>query len=168
MRTLALVAVLIAAIPAFGQNHGVFRAHLVGFNEVPSVNSQAEGHFAAVAAGDNLSFDYALQFDGLQANVTQAHIHFSKSRINGPIIIWLCQTTAAPGPAGTQTCPQSGTIRGTVTAANVLASPPTQQLSAGDLADMLRAMRVGAAYVNVHTSASPGGEIRGQVFLFRH
>ena len=146
MRTLALVAVLIAAIPAFGQNHGVFRAHLVGFNEVPSVNSQAEGHFAAVAAGDNLSFDYALQFDGLQANVTQAHIHFSKSRINGPIIIWLCQTTAA----------------------NVLASPPTQQLSAGDLADVLRAMRVGAAYVNVHTSASPGGEIRGQVFLFRH
>ena len=50
----------------------------------------------------------------------------------------------------------------------MLASPSTQQLSAGDLADMLRAMRVGAAYVNVHTAVSPGGEIRGQVFLFRH
>ena len=168
MRTLALIAALIASIPAFADQHGVFRSHLIGFREVPSVNSTAEGAFEARAASDNLSFDYALAFDGLQAPVTQSHIHFAQSRVNGPIIIWLCGTASNPGPAGTQTCPQSGTIRGTITAANVLASPSTQQLAAGDLADMLRAMRVGAAYVNVHTAVSPGGEIRGQVFLFRH
>ncbi len=165
MRTLALAVALTAALPV---SAGVFRSHLVGFNEVPSVASHAEGAFEAHVAGDGLSFDYALAFDGLQAPVTQAHIHFSRSRVNGPIIIWLCGTAAAPGPAGTQTCPQSGTIRGTVTSANVLASPPAQQLPAGDLADMLHAMRVGAAYVNVHTNASPGGEIRGQIWLFWH
>ena len=65
--------------------------------------------------------------------------------------------------AGTQTCPQSGRVSGTITSANVLASG-TQQLGAGALGDLITAMRNGVAYVNIHTSASPGGEIRGQIF----
>ena len=38
-----------------------------------------------------------------------------------------------------------------------------QQLTAGDLAEVIRAIRAGAAYANVHTDLSPGGEIRGQI-----
>ena len=38
-----------------------------------------------------------------------------------------------------------------------------QQLTKGDLTEVIAAMRVGAAYANVHTSLSPGGEIRGQI-----
>jgi hypothetical protein len=83
--------------------------------------------------------------------------------VNGPIVIWLCGTSFNPGPEGTQPCPQSGTVRGMITSVNVLASPATQLLAAGELSEMLNAMRNGAAYANVHSDLSPGGEIRGQI-----
>jgi len=51
-----------------------------------------------------------------------------------------------------------------ITSANVIAGSMTpQQLTAGDLADVIKAIRAGVAYANVHTSVSPGGEIRGQI-----
>jgi CHRD domain len=42
-------------------------------------------------------------------------------------------------------------------------SLPTQQLAAKDLAAVITAIQAGAAYANVHTTVSPGGEIRGQI-----
>ena len=163
MKKLALVCLALTLPLAAEAHNNQFLAFLTGFQEVPSVSTVAEGVFQARAADDNNSFEYVLVFDGIQGNVQQVHIHFAQKAVNGPIVIWLCGTTALPGPAGTQTCPQSGTIRGTITGANVLASPPTQQLAAGEIQEIIRAMRSGAAYVNVHSSISPGGEIRGQI-----
>jgi hypothetical protein len=54
-------------------------------------------------------------------------------------------------------------VEGIFRASDVLASPATQQLGAGQISAFIEAMRANAAYVNVHTTASPGGEIRGQV-----
>jgi CHRD domain len=55
-------------------------------------------------------------------------------------------------------------VTGTITTANVIAgATATQQLVAGDLAAVIAAIRSGAAYANVHTTPSPGGEIRGQI-----
>jgi hypothetical protein len=168
MKKLLLLASLMLAFPASAHDpHNHFRAFLVGYHEVPSVSTQARGTFEASVNRDGVSFDFELTFDGLQAPVQQAHIHFAETRVNGPIVIWLCGTTAIPGPTGTQTCPQSGTVRGLITASNVLAAPTTQQLAAGEIAEMLDAMRAGAAYVNVHSAVSPGGEIRGQIFPSR-
>ena len=164
MKRLAIVAALsLPLLPAAAQAEG-FQAFLNGYQEVPAVSTRAEAVFQAHAAGDWLSIEWEMAYEGLQATIQQAHIHFAQSRVNGPIVIWLCGTTTNPGPAGTQTCPQSGTIRGTITAANVLASPTTQQLPAGAIGQMISAMQAGAAYANIHTSASPGGEVRGQIF----
>jgi CHRD domain len=59
-------------------------------------------------------------------------------------------------------CPPSGTITGTITEADVIAVP-AQGVMVGDLPGIIRAIRNGAAYVNVHTTSFPTGEIRGQL-----
>ena len=55
-------------------------------------------------------------------------------------------------------------MSGIFRASDVLASPTTQQLGAGQISQFIEAMRANSAYANVHTANSPGGEIRGQVF----
>jgi hypothetical protein len=158
----------LAATAASGEEK--VRASLIGYQEVPSVSTVARGRFEAEINRGGESFDYTLEYSGLQGQVTQAHIHFAQRGVNGPIIIWLCGTANditgipnTPGPAGTPTCPQSGVVTGHVTAANVLPAAPTQQLGAGEIEEAIAAMRARAAYVNVHTTISGGGEIRGQL-----
>ena len=151
------------AMPAMAGAEEI-KARLIGFQEVPSVATVARGEFTARITDDDQSIDYELEFNGLQAPVTQSHIHVAQKAVNGSIVVWLCGTASNPGPAGTQTCPQSGTISGTITPANVVAGSITsQQLLAGNLAEVIRAIRGGVAYANVHTTLSPGGEIRGQI-----
>jgi hypothetical protein len=53
-------------------------------------------------------------------------------------------------------------VSGTITAANVI-GPAGQGIAATQLAELIRAIRAGAAYANVHSSIWPGGEIRGQL-----
>jgi hypothetical protein len=164
MKRLVIVAAACIALPAAAQAPGfVFHADLSGYQEVPSVASNARGTFDAVLGGDFQSIAYTLSFSGLSSPVQQAHIHFASPSVNGPIIIWLCGTAVLPGPAGTPPCPQAGTVSGVITSAQVLASPATQQVNAGDLGKMINGLRNGAAYANVHTAISPGGEIRGQI-----
>ena len=165
MKKLAYLAALALVFPVVAAQDGApLRATLTSYQEVPSVSSKADGEFEARVSADGNSVDYVLAYAGLQADVLMAHIHFAQKSVNGPIIVWLCGTTTNPGPAGTATCPgRSGVVRGTFTSANVLASPTTQQLAAGELAELIDAMRAGVAYVNVHSTVSPGGEIRGQI-----
>jgi hypothetical protein len=165
MKRLALLAGLALAFPVAASHGNSFvHATLTGYQEVPAVSTQADGIFEARISSDGSSVEWALVYEGLQADVTQAHIHFAQAFVNGPIVVWLCGSATTPGPSGTQTCPvRGGTVRGTFNASNVLASPTTQQLAAGELAEVIRAMSAGAAYVNVHTTVSGGGEIRGQI-----
>ena len=97
--------------------------------------------------------------------MTQSHIHVGQLGVTGSVVIFLCQTAGSPDPTGlAPQCPQEGTVSGVITAANVIAgSQAPQQLQAGDLAAVITAIRAGAAYANVHTQVSPGGEIRGQI-----
>lgn len=165
MKKLGIVTVLLAtlAVPAIVRAEEI-QATLIGYAEVPSVSSVASGQFRAMINPGDESIDYELTFNGLQGTVTQSHIHVGQLSVIGSIVIWLCGTASNPGPAGTQTCPQSGTITGTITAANVIAgATASQQLKANDLDAVIAAIRAGAGYANVHTNLSPGGEIRGQI-----
>src|SRR3954467_2344030 len=159
MKRIAVVAGVLLSGAAFAGSEAPLRAHLIGHEEVPAVNSVAEAEFEARVANDGQSVSYTMTYSGLQAPVLMSHIHFAQKGVNGPIIVWLCGTTTNPGPAGTQVCPgTSGTISGTFPSGNVLASPATQQLAAGDLESLIDAIRAGVAYVNMHSSVSPGGE----------
>jgi hypothetical protein len=164
MKKLSIAAALLLAFAApQASAEDKIRARLTGYQEVPSVSTVASGRFEASVHPDGRAFDYELEYSGLQAAVTQAHIHFAQRAVIGPIIIWICGTATNPGPSGTQACPQSGTVTGTVMANDVLAAQAQQQLTAGEIEEAIAAMRAGAAYVNVHTTASGPGEIRGQL-----
>ena len=142
------------------------RALLTGYEETPAaVSTVARGLFIATIDPDGDAINYRLTFNALQAAVTQSHIHVGQLSITGSIVIFLCQTAANPDPTGlAPQCPQQGTVTGRVTAANVIAgSQAPQQLNAGDFAAVVTAIRAGAAYANVHSVLSPGGEIRGQI-----
>lgn len=142
------------------------RARLAAANEVPVVISPAAGEFSAKVddSGAAPTITYELSYEGLEGSVLQAHIHAGQTRVNGGIMIWLCSNLASPPtPAGVQPCPAPpAAIAGTITAADVV-GPAGQAIPPGDIADALRAIRGGDAYVNVHTSVSPTGEIRGQI-----
>jgi len=140
-------------------------ALLTGYEEVPSVSTTAHGEFTGTIAPGGDSISYSETYSGLQGSVTQSHIHVGQSGVNGSIVIFLCQTQANADPTGqAPQCPSEGTVSGTITAANVIAgSMAPQQLSAGDFAAVVDAIRAGAAYANVHSEPSPGGEIRGQI-----
>ena len=138
-------------------------ALLTGYEESPSVSTTSTGEFTATIDGDTIL--YTETYSGLQGSVTQSHIHVGQLGVNGSVVIFLCQTAANADPTGlAPQCPQEGTVSGTITAANVIAgATASQQLAAGDLAAVVAAIRAGAAYANVHTTPSPGGEIRGQI-----
>ena len=147
-----------------GDNAKKFRAELKGFEEIPTLSTPGTGRFEARLSHDGQSVDYELQYQDLESNVRQAHIHLGAPAFNGGIMVFLCSNLVDPAPPpGTQPCPATGgTIQGTFTAANVI-GPAAQGVSPGEFEEVIRAMRAGAAYANVHTETRPGGEIRGQI-----
>jgi len=144
------------------------RAELKGIEEPPAILTEASGSFRGTISDDETSIAYELTYENLQGTVTQSHIHVAQRLVNGGISVWLCGTTVPPpgtsfpGPAGTPPCPSSGTVRGTITADNVI-GPAGQGVAAGEFAELLRAMRQGLTYANVHSTLAMGGEIRGQI-----
>ena len=77
---------------------------------------------------------FTLKFSNLTGPATAAHIHMGAKGVSGPVVVPLC------GPCKT-------TISKTVPIA----------------ASVVTAIKKGKAYVNVHTSKYPNGEIRGQL-----
>jgi len=133
-------------------------AKLVGTQEVPAVSTGASGDIELRIESDG-SISYKLSYEGLEGgNTLFAHIHLGQRSVNGGVMTFLCgggtKPTACPGP--------SGTVEGTIVAADILGLA-TQQVPAGAFDEFKRALFNGTAYANVHTTASPGGEIRGQI-----
>ncbi len=149
-----------------GRGKRRLKAELRGFGEVPAVSTAARGSFRALLSADETEIAYRLDYSDLQGTVTQSHIHMGAHHTNGGISVWLCGTAALPGPAGTPVCGEPGgdgpEASGTLTAANVI-GPTGQLVAAGEFAELVRAIRSGVTYANVHTTAVGSGEIRGQI-----
>lgn len=149
-----------AAVAGGGSKH--FRASLDGYEEVPVVSTTGSGAFRATVTPSGDGFAYRLSYADLEGDVLQAHIHLGQRSVNGGISVFLC-SNLGNGPAGTPACPAPpATVTGTLGPAEVI-GPTGQGIAPGEMAELLRAMRAGVTYANVHSSKFPGGEVRGQV-----
>jgi CHRD domain-containing protein len=156
----------LCAAASFPVAADVLNADLSGFNEVPTLSSPASADFHARINKDETEIQYELTYSGFATPVLQSHLHLGKRAVNGGIMVFLC-SNLGNGPAGTPACPTpAGTVTGTLTAAGVV-GPAAQGITAGEFAEVVKAIRNGAAYANVHSQAFPGGEVRDQVRDFR-
>ena len=167
----ALAVMGLMAIPVRGDGGPqAYYASLSAAREVPIVASGATGSFRLRLTDDGSAFDYTLDYEGFEGTVTQSHIHIAQPFASGGISVWLCQTATNPAPASvvaqTPFCGAPGgnghEAEGVISAADVL-GPAGQALPAGAFNDLLAMIRSGNAYVNVHSSSAPGGEVRGQI-----
>jgi hypothetical protein len=133
-----------------------FGATLIGLNEVPSLNTPGHGDLELTVTDTTIAF--TLNYSDLTGPPTMAHIHIAQPGVNGGVSVWFC------GGGGKPACPpsNSGTVTGTIAAADVQAIP-AQGFAAGDIAPVINALRNGFTYANVHTALWPAGEIRGQI-----
>jgi hypothetical protein len=159
---MAMPAALALAVADGDEKARSLRARLIGLEEPPAVLTKARGEFRATISEDESFIDYELSFEDLEGSVTQAHIHVGQPLVNGGISVWLCGTDTNPGPVGTPRCPSSGSVSGRITADTVI-GPAGQGIAAREFEELLRALRKGLTYANVHSTLAPGGEIRGQI-----
>lgn len=106
---------------------------LTGANEVPPNSSTATGRGRVELDANTLDVSISITTTGVTA--TAAHLHLAAAGVNGGIIVPLTQ-----GPANTWT------------------SAPDAKLTQAQAV----AFAAGGTYLNVHSAALPGGEIRGQ------
>jgi len=168
---LCLLALVVASTVALAQaGFKQISELLVGYQETPaSISTTGNGQFDARISNDETQIDWQLSYADLQGAVQQAHLHLGNVAETGGITVFLC-TNLGNGPAGTQPCPAPpATISGTISAADVSPNIPAtaaaraQGLNTGEMDELIRAIRAGAVYVNVHSSTWPGGEIRSQL-----
>jgi len=162
---------LAIAVVSIAADNGAIRTKLIPYEETPlTINSTARGEFKATIRNDGTAIDYELTFQNLSSTVTQSHIHFGRPGLTGGIVLFLCYNPAVvTAPAGVpvpQNCPLTSpaTIKGTLTDVDVIAVPG-QGIDGGaaGFAEMVKAIRAGAAYANVHSTLHPSGEIRGRL-----
>lgn len=139
-----LLAALLAAIALpSGATVWVLTANLTGSQEVPPVSTTASGQ--AIMSYDDVSklFNLAVYEVGIsQSDILGAHIHVGAPGINGPVIYALGGGASWSG---------SGVIFSRFITGGLFPAAYEADLLAGN------------TYINIHTPAHPGGEIRGQL-----
>src|SRR5258705_3428309 len=130
--TLAGAVGLLASCQSMAPMAGGEQVSLRGASEVPPVTTSASGS-GTVTIKDDRSVSAKITVTGMTA--TAAHIHEAAAGANGPVI----------GPF-------------TKTPHNTFQAPPRPKLTDAQYPSY----KAGKLYVNVHTAANPGGEIRPQ------
>jgi hypothetical protein len=134
---LSVASVALAGVAGAAPMSTKVSAKLTAKAEIPVQvvkNTKGTGSFTGTLNGRKLV--WKLTFGKLTGPALAAHIHMGKAGKAGNVVVPLC--------AGTK-C-KSG-VHGTATLT----------------AAVLKAVKNGGAYVNVHTAKNPNGEIRGQI-----
>ncbi len=174
----ALAATLSYTARADNDDVVVFKARLTGFQEVAPRLTPGHGTFIGKLDLNHQTITFTETWTDLIGNtvasghVLFSHIHFGQTGVAGGITVFLCGPTGATNPHQ-PVCQDAstGSAKGSINASDVFpATAPgdgDQGIKAGDFAGLLRIIRAGGAYANIHTTQFPGGEIRGQIHVSR-
>lgn len=132
-----------------------FRAHLSGDEEVPAVDTRATGQTVFRLSKDGAELSYRLIVANIE-DVMMAHIHLAPAGENGAVAVWLY-------PDGPPPQLIEGRVSGVLATGTITEADLVGPLAGGTMEDLVAELREGGAYVNVHTVANPGGEVRGQI-----
>jgi hypothetical protein len=126
-------------------------AALTGGEENPAILTGAVGTAEVTVDTENRELVVALRLFNLPAASTAGHIHVAPRGVNGPVVIDF------PIPAG-----ETGdmTLNFRVGRGQLRAR---SDIGINTIDDAIQAIVGGGAYVNIHTTKNPGGEIRGQL-----
>jgi hypothetical protein len=132
---------------------------LTGYQEAPvALSVTGSGTFTAEIdeAASTITFEVA--YTGLSGTPLFAHIHFGNRSTVGGVSAFFC------GGGGKPACPvgDSAVVTGVITPADIV-GPTGQGIAPGEFAELVKAIRAGMTYANVHTALFPSGEIRGQI-----
>jgi hypothetical protein len=125
----------------------IFQTTLTGGAQVPPVTSTATGAATVTLENDNVTLDVSLTFNGLTGGpASAAHIH-------------CCAATDANAGVALPFVGFPNTMSGSYTQTFDLAT----DLTGITVAAFLAGLEGGLAYINIHDTTFPGGEIRGQL-----
>ena len=133
LAALACTAVLAFASPSMAANVNL-KADLKGASEVPPVDSKGTGSMTATFDTASRKLYWKGSVTGLSGPATAAHFHSGEAGKNGGVVV-----------------PIAGADKGSFEGSATLTDAQAEELMAGKW------------YVNVHTAANKGGEVRGQV-----
>jgi hypothetical protein len=156
---LALFAAAVVSFTAAPASAQVFTltATLTGEGEATQIangiNTGAFGDATIIVDMAARTVNYSVRVFNLPSGATASHIHVGPVKTAGPIVVNFAPPVSASNDFS---------FAGTVAAADFLLRPEVGVRSADD---MFQAILGGNSYVNVHSSANPGGEIRGQLTL---
>ncbi len=145
------VLIVAYAVPGISAMTHTFKAMLSGKEVVPAVTTAAKGEAVFKLEKDGTELVYTLTVKDLE-NITAAHIHTGMIGKSGPPVIPLFRGPKKEGKF-------SGELaKGTITSKDLHGA-----LEGKSIEDIVKMIKAGELYVNVHTDSNPGGEIRGQI-----
>jgi len=142
---LAAAALILALAPAVLAAE-TFTTELSGDNQVPPLDVAGTGEATVTISDDEQTVTWEITYSGLTGAPAAGHIHTAPEGTNGPVMIPFAEVT------------ETGSS-GSFAAADYEGGDGLP----ADWDGVLAAIRDGDTYVNIHTAANPGGEIRGQL-----
>jgi CHRD domain len=159
MRTRLVVAAFVLGLVAVGiavaGTNRNWSTHANGATEVPVRDTNAQGQATFQLSTDGSSLHFKLIVANIE-NVTQAHIHLGPPTETGNIVVWLY-------PSGPPAQLIPGRSDGVLAEGTITSEDLVNDLAGAELSALVDAMNAGLAYVNVHTTQFPPGEIRGNL-----
>jgi CHRD domain len=134
----AAVAIALAfAAPSYAETLQ-FKASLNGSTEVPPNQTAGKGTLAATFDPATKVLTWKGDFSGLTGDIQAAHFHGpAEPGKNAGVLVWI----------STKGTPLKSPFEGSATLTD----------------DQVKDLMAGLLYVNFHTTANPGGELRGQL-----